>query len=132
MSMSDPIADLLTRIRNGLRARHRTVDIPASRLKREICRVLREEGYILDFTEEAEPAPGLLRVELKYIDGREPVVQGLRRISRPSLRRYAAAGEYRQVRSGLGVAILTTSRGVMTNKQARREKVGGEVLCEVW
>lgn len=132
MSMNDPIADLLTRVRNASRAGHATVDIPASNLKIEVCRVLREEGFIEDYLVSEEPKPGLIRVTLKYSANRIPVIQGLKRVSKPSLRVYKAHSDIAQVRTGLGVAILTTSRGVMTGKHARKERIGGEVLCEVW
>jgi small subunit ribosomal protein S8 len=132
MSMNDPIADLLTRVRNAIQAKHATVDVPASRLKVEICRVLREQGFIQDYMVSEEPRPGLIRVTLKYLTDGAPVMHGLRRVSKPSLRVYKGCGEIRQVRSGLGVAILSTPKGVMTGKHARLEKVGGEVLCEVW
>lgn len=132
MSMSDPISDLLTRIRNATRAGQSSVDIPASKIKVEICRVLREEGFVKDYALNEEAMPAMLRVTLKYTGDRSSVLQGLRRVSKPSLRVYAASGETRQVRSGLGISILSTSHGVMTGKRARLEKVGGEVLCEVW
>ncbi len=132
MSMSDPIADLLTRIRNALTAGHLTVDIPFSKLKAEICRVLREEGFIDDYSVLEEPVPGLIRVSLRYSPDRAPVLQGLKRVSKPSLRVYVPSGDLWQVRSGLGISIISTSKGVMTNKKARQEHVGGEVLCEVW
>ena len=132
MSMSDPIADLLTRIRNGLMAKFRTVDIPASRIKEEICNVLKSEGYIVDYSVERDTAQGTLRIELKYTPENTPVIQGIQRVSRPSLRRHVKSKEIPLVRSGLGIAIISTSQGVMTGKQARNDKVGGEVLCEVW
>lgn len=132
MSMNDPIADLLTRIRNASAARHAKVDMPASKLKVEVCRVLKEEGFINDYIVAEEPKPGLLRVTLKYTEDREPVMQGLRRVSRPSFRVMVPYSAIKPVRSGLGISILTTSKGVMTGKHARNEKVGGEVLCEVW
>lgn len=132
MSMSDPIADLLTRVRNAVQARQSTVDVPASKVKVEICRVMKEEGYISDYTVVEEPVPGSIRIHLKYARDRKPVVQGLKRVSKPSLRVYASSNEIPPVRSGLGISILTTSNGVMTGKQARNAKVGGEVLCEVW
>lgn len=132
MSMNDPIADLLTRIRNASAARHAKVDMPASKLKVEVCRVLKEEGFIADYVVAEEPKPGLLRVTLKYTEDREPVMQGLRRVSRPSFRVMVPYSDIKPVRSGLGISILTTSKGVMTGKHARNEKVGGEVLCEVW
>jgi small subunit ribosomal protein S8 len=132
MSMSDPIADLLTRIRNGVQADHATVDIPASRLKVEVCRVLKEEGFIQDYAVEAEKTPAVVRVTLRYTKDRTPVLQGLRRVSRPSLRVYVGCGDIKPVRSGLGISILSTPQGVMSGKHARQQRVGGEVLCEVW
>lgn len=132
MSMSDPIADLLTRIRNAVQARLETVEIPGSRIKREICRVLKEEGYIADYSFTEEPAPGVITVTLKYSKGRTPVIEGIRRISKPSLRVHARGTDVRLVRSGLGISIVSTSQGVMTGRKARRANMGGEVICEVW
>ena len=132
MSMSDPIADLLTRIRNGLQARQSVVDCPASHIKVDICRVLKQQGFIRDYVVEDEPAPGNIRITLKYLPDRSPVLQGLHRVSKPSLRVYVRAKNLRPVRSGLGISIMTTSHGVMTGKEARQAGVGGEVLCEVW
>jgi small subunit ribosomal protein S8 len=132
MSMSDPIADLLTRIRNARLAGHTALDVPNSKLKVEVCRVLKEEGYITDYSVEEEPVPGIIHVTMKYMRDRTCVLQGLRRISKPSLRVYQGTKEIRPVLSGLGVSILTTSKGVMTGRQARKEGIGGEVLCEVW
>lgn len=134
MSMSDPIADLLTRVRNAITAEQPTVDIPASRLKEEICAVLKREGFIRDYalTDERSAPRCQLRVTLKYMPDRTSVIQGLRRISKPSLRVYKQSKELRPVRSGMGVSIMSTPKGVMTGKEARAAKVGGEVLCEVW
>lgn len=132
MSMSDPIADLLTRIRNGARAGYPTVEAPASKLKEEICRVLKSEGYIKDATREEDGKQGILRITLKYAGDRVPVIQGIQRVSKPSLRVYTRDRDLRLVLNGLGISILSTSRGVMTDRRARREKIGGEVLCEVW
>jgi len=133
MSMSDPIADLLTRIRNASHAGFPAVDAPGSRLKREVCEVLKNEGYIRDYSFEDDGKQGVIHIKLKYVgEEREPVITGIRRVSRPSLRIYTNKREVRLVRSGLGVSIVTTSKGVMTDRQARRENVGGEVLCEVW
>ena len=132
MSMSDPIADMLTRIRNGLQAGKVSVDIPNSSLKGAICQVLKEQGYIEDFMVAEKPAPGIIRVTLRYLSDRKPVLQGLKRVSKPSLRVYVGHDEIKQVRSGLGVAIVSTSKGVMTGKHAQQQKLGGEVLCEVW
>jgi len=132
MSMSDPIADLLTRIRNASSAGHTTVDAPSSKLKAEICNVLKEEGFIEDFIVSEEPKQGLIRITLKYTPNREAVLQGAKRVSKPSLRVYKGGKEIQPVRSGLGISIVSTSKGVMTGKSARNQKVGGEVLCEVW
>ena len=130
MSMSDPIADLLTRIRNGQRAGHRAVTLPSSTQKEAICRVLRDEGYIGGFEVDGDVKP-LMTVSLRYSEG-EPVIEELRRISRPGLRIYKNSADLPQVRSGLGVAIVSTNRGVMTDRAARKAGVGGEVLCTVF
>ncbi len=132
MSMSDPIADMLTRLRNAIQAGHPSVDIPASKLKVEVCRVLKEQGYVDDYSVIAEPKPGVLRVDLRYLADRSPAVQGIRRVSKCSLRVYRGAKDIRPVLSGLGISVVSTSKGVMTAKQARQQGVGGEVLCEVW
>jgi len=132
MSMSDPIADLLTRIRNAMVVKFPTVDVPASRLKEEICRVLKQEGYITDCEMLEKGVQGTLRITLKYTADEAPVIQGLQRVSKPSLRVYSSSSDIAPVRSGLGISILSTSRGVMTGKQARAEKIGGEVICQVW
>jgi small subunit ribosomal protein S8 len=135
MSMTDPIADFLTRIRNGITANHDVVEIPASRLKRDMARILVEQGYIDGFEEEAPSAehPGtILRVQLKYTEDRKSVVSGIRRASRPGQRYYVGAKQVPKVQGGLGTAILSTSHGVMTGHEARRRGVGGEVVAEVW
>lgn len=132
MSMNDPISDMLTRIRNGLRARHADVIVPHSRMKEQICSVLEREGYIDDHTVAGEKAGKTIRIILRYGDDGKPVIHGLRRVSKPSLRVFTGGKDVRTVRSGLGVAVLSTSKGLMTGKQAREENVGGEVLCEVW
>jgi small subunit ribosomal protein S8 len=130
---TDPISDMLTRIRNAAGARHARVELPASKLKIEIARVLKEEGYISTYkVVEENKARKALRVFLKYTPDRRPVITGLRRISRPGSRRYLSAREIRPVVGGLGISILTTPRGVMTGSVARKERVGGEILCEVW
>ena len=130
MNLTDPIADFLTRIRNSMRARHQKLDVPASKLKSEIARILKEEGYIANY----KPADGLklLRVYLKYDVNNQSVMRELKRVSRPGCRVYQGKDEIRRVQGGLGIAILTTPKGVMTGRQARREGVGGELLCEVW
>jgi small subunit ribosomal protein S8 len=133
--MTDPIADFLTRIRNAITAAHQTVDIPASRLKRDMARILAEQGYIDGFDVEAPNAdhPGeVIRVRLKYTDDRRSAIQGLRRVSRPGQRHYVPAARIPKVQGGLGTAIVSTSRGVMTGHDARLQKVGGEVVAEVW
>jgi small subunit ribosomal protein S8 len=130
--MTDPIADLLTRVRNAVSAGHRSVDIPASKLKREISRVLAEERFIDNFAYYDDGKQGQLRLYLRYTADNTSVIQGLRRISKPGLRRYAAKGELPRIRRGLGVAIVSTSRGVMTDRDARRTGIGGEILCSVW
>jgi small subunit ribosomal protein S8 len=133
--MTDPIADFLTRIRNGIQAAKETVDIPASKLKNDMARILDEQGYIAGYEVEAPNPehPGtVLRVRLKYTEDRRSAISGLRRVSRPGQRHYVRAGEIPKVQGGLGTAILSTSQGVMTGHDARREKVGGEVVAEVW
>ena len=132
MSMSDPLADLLTRIRNAVRAGFPSVEAPSSQLKVHVCDVLKREGYIVDYVSEDDGKQGILRIQLKYTEDRKSVIQGIKRVSKPSLRIYAGANKIPPVRSGLGIAVVTTSKGVMTAKQARTENVGGEVLCEVW
>ena len=132
MSMTDPIADLLTRIRNALSAGYPSVEIPASKLKEALCSVLQSEGFITGFERREDGKQGILTVALKYSGDRTPVITGIRRVSRPSLRIYSGADNIKPVRSGLGISIVTTSQGVMTGKKARQSKLGGEVLCEVW
>lgn len=132
MSMTDPVADLLTRIRNAAKERHEKVEIPASRLKANIVRVLKEEGYIKNFRLHREEGRPTIKVYLKYEDAGASVIHGIRRVSRPGLRRYASYDEFPRPLSGMGIAIISTSRGVMTGSRARTQKVGGEILCEVW
>ena len=129
--MSDPIADMLLRIRNALNAGHPSVDIPGSRLKGEIARVLKEEGYILNF-EMDNALPRTLSVELKYNNDAEPAIRGLRRESRPGLRKFCGVQEIPYVLGGLGVAVLSTSSGVLSGKDARKRKLGGELICTIW
>lgn len=131
MQTTDPIADYLTRIRNGLHARHKRVDVPASNLKREITKILAEKKLIAGFSEIPDERQGMLRINLKYTEG-IAAISGLRRVSRPGLRLYAPADRLPRVMNGLGLAIISTSRGIMTDRDARAQKVGGEVLCEVW
>ncbi|MCY3739320.1 MAG: 30S ribosomal protein S8 [Gemmatimonadaceae bacterium] len=132
MSMTDPIADLLTRIRNAAQAGHPSVEIPASRLKGEIARVLAEERFIDNFASYDDGKQGQLRIYLRYDGSNQSIIQGIRRLSKPGLRRYASKDRLPRVRRGLGVAILSTSRGVMTDRDARRAGIGGELLCSVW
>ncbi|MGC9293146.1 MAG: 30S ribosomal protein S8 [Acidobacteriaceae bacterium] len=132
MSLTDPVADFLTRIRNAIRARHAKLDVPASRLKMEIARILKEEGYISNYKGAEEKGKKVLRVYLKYDAQSGPVIRDLTRISRPGCRVYVGRDEIKRVQGGLGISILTTPKGVMTGRQARREGVGGELLCEVW
>jgi small subunit ribosomal protein S8 len=132
MVLTDPIADMLTRIRNANMAEKKDVQMPHSKMKSELARLLKSEGFIKDYTMENEGGKSVLKVFLKYTVEREPVIQGLRRISKPSCRKYVAAGEVPRVLGGIGVAILSTSSGVMTDNEARKQNVGGEVLCYVW
>ena len=132
MHITDPVADMLTRIRNASNARHDSVDVPASNMKKSIAQILLEEGYIKSFQLIDDGTQGVIRVTLKYLPGKEKAIQGLRRVSKPGLRVYAGADELPRVLKGLGIAIISTSKGVMTAKQARAEHVGGEVLAFVW
>jgi len=132
MNISDPIADMLTRVRNASRARHTEVVVPVSRTKREIARILVEEGFIGGVQEERSGAASVLRLQLKYVDGKVPVVSGLKRISKPGLRVYAGKTEIPRVLGGLGIVIVSTSRGIMTGAQARKAELGGEILAYVW
>ena len=135
MSMTDPISDFLTRLRNAAQAQHDTVEIPSSRLKREMARILKEEGYIADFRVEpggAHRAGVWLEVDLRYTDDRKPVISGSRRVSRPGRRTYVDAKHIPKVLGGMGTTIVSTSRGVMTGHQARHAGVGGEIVAEVW
>lgn len=130
--MSDPIADMLTRIRNASSVFHDAVDVPASNLKKEVARILKEEGYIRDFKVTDDGKQGSIRIYLKYAPPKQQVISGIKRISKPGLRVYAKQDAIPRVLGGLGVAILSTSQGVMSDRDARRSKVGGEVLCYVW
>jgi small subunit ribosomal protein S8 len=132
MNLTDPVADFLTRIRNAYRARHQKLDAPASRLKSEIARILKEEGYISNYKAVEEEGLKLIRVYLKYGPNNEAVIRDLQRISKPGCRVYLGKDEIKRVQGGLGISIMTTPKGVMTGRQARRENVGGEILCEVW
>jgi len=133
--LTDPISDMLTRIRNAALARHERVRIPASRLKRTLADVLKAEGYVADVQDEAgdeNPAHAAITLTLKYGRDRAPAIEGIRRVSRPGRRIYVRAQEIPKVKSGLGIAVLSTSRGIMSDRQARQAGVGGELLCEIW
>jgi small subunit ribosomal protein S8 len=132
MNVTDPIADMLTRIRNASSARHKELSLPSSKVKREIARILAEEGFIDGYDTRPNGVQDELVVRLKYVEGRTPVVTGLKRISKPGLRVYARKTEIPRVLGGLGLAILSTSHGIMTGTQARKQNLGGEVLCYVW
>ena len=132
MHITDPVADMLTRIRNANSAKHDSVDIPASNMKKAIAEILHQEGYIKNFQIVSDGTQGIIRVALKYNAGKEKVILGLRRVSKPGLRVYAGAEELPRVLRGLGVAIISTSKGIMTDKRARAQNVGGEVLAFVW
>ena len=132
MQITDTIADMLTRIRNANSAKHASVDIPASNLKKQIAQILQDEGYIKSFTVEDDGLQGMIHIALKYNAGKEKVITGLRRVSKPGLRVYAGADELPRVLRGLGTAIVSTSKGVMTDKKAREAHVGGEVLALIW
>jgi len=130
--MTDPIADFLTRIRNAQQAGHRSVDIPASKIKRAMTRILLDKGYIQNFIDIADNKQGILRLFLKYDSYGHPVIREIKRVSKPGLRKYASHLNLPRVRNGLGVAIVTTSNGVMTDKEARKLNIGGEVLCSIY
>jgi small subunit ribosomal protein S8 len=132
MRLTDPVADMLTRIRNAGSARHQKVDIPASKLKLEIARILKEEGYIANYKAVEEEGRGILRVYLKYGNNNEAAISNVERVSRPGCRVYVRRTEIPRVLGGMGINILTTPRGVMTGQQARKQGVGGEVLCQIW
>ena len=132
MQITDPVADMLTRIRNASTAKHETVDVPASNLKKAIAEILLEEGYIKSYTVVDNGNQGMIHITLKYLAKKQAVISGLRRVSKPGLRIYAGAGELPKVLKGLGIAIVSTSKGVMTDKKARELHIGGEVLAFVW
>lgn len=132
MQITDPIADMLTRIRNAGVAKHETVDVPASKMKKAIAEILLNEGYIKSFQIIDDGTQGIILITLKYLPGKEKAIQGLRRVSKPGLRVYAGADELPKVLKGLGIAIVSTSKGVMTDKAARAAHIGGEVLAFVW
>ena len=132
MNTTDPIADMLTRIRNANSSKHKTVDVPASNMKKAIAKILFEEGYIKAFEEIKDDAQGIIRITLKYDEKGARVIDGLKRISKPGLRVYASKDELPQVLNGLGIALISTSKGIKTDKEARKEGLGGEVLAYVW
>jgi small subunit ribosomal protein S8 len=132
MSMTDPIADLLTRIRNALMAKHEVVDVPSSRIKVEIVKILRDEGYVRDYQVREDARQGVISIELRYVNGGGRAIHGLERVSRPGRRVYCGKDEIPRVLNGLGVTILSTSKGIMTGGACRRQGIGGEVLCNVW
>jgi small subunit ribosomal protein S8 len=131
MTMTDPVADYLTRLRNAVQAGHKRVDIPASNMKRELTKVLLAQNFITGYTELKEGPQGTLRIQLKYQNG-TPVITGLKRVSTPGLRAYCSSREIPRVLGGLGIAVISTSRGLLSDRQAREQKVGGEVVCEIW
>jgi len=130
--MTDPLSDFLARIRNALMARHKSMTLPSSKLKARIAQILKDEGYIEDFRVDADDGRSFLTIDLRYDDRNSPVIEGLTRVSRPGLRKYASVDDLPTVRGGVGMAIISTSKGVMTDSQARRDRVGGEVICTVW
>lgn len=132
MTMTDPIADMLTRIRNANVVKHETVDVPASNMKKELARILLEEGFVRGYDVIEDGKQGIIRIQLKYGQTGERVISGLKRISKPGMRVYAAKSEVPRVLNGLGISIMSTSKGILTDKQARKENVGGEVICYVW
>ncbi|MGH9630624.1 MAG: 30S ribosomal protein S8 [Bryobacteraceae bacterium] len=132
MMTTDPIADMLTRVRNALKARHQKVDVPASKLKAEVARILKEEGYIVNFKQAEEGTLKTIRIYLKYTPANQPAIAHLERVSRPGCRVYVGSKDVPRVLGGLGINILTTPKGVMTGRAARKEGVGGELLCQVW
>ena len=132
MQITDPIADMLTRIRNANSAKHETVDVPASNMKKAIAEILNEEGYIAGYQIIQDGKQGIIRISLKYGPNKEKVISGLKRVSKPGLRIYAGAEELPRVLKGLGIAIVSTSKGIMTDKAARKQNIGGEVLAFVW
>lgn len=132
MVMTDPIADMLTRVRNANVVRHETVDVPASKVKEAVARILKEEGFIRDYERIEDGKQGILRLHMRYGPDRVRVIRGLRRISRPGLRIYARKDQLPKVLGGLGIAVVSTSKGILTDKEARRQGLGGEILCYIW
>ena len=131
MNTTDPIADYLTRVRNGIKAKHKRVDIPASNLKRNLSKILTDQKYLAGYTEISDDKQNVLRITLRYVDG-VSAITGLIRISKPGLRIYKSSDELPRVLNGLGIAVISTSKGIMTDKDARRQNIGGEILCHVW
>ena len=132
MTMTDPVADMLTRVRNAAKARFNSVDIPGSKVKVDIARILKDEGYIRNYKFIKDSKQGILRIYLKYGSGQESVIYGLKRISMPSRRVYVKSKDIKPIFNGLGTAILSTSKGVMTDRKARKENLGGEIICSIW
>lgn len=132
MAISDPIADMLTRIRNAVKAKFNSTDVPASKLKTELARVLKDEGYIKNYKFIQDEKQGILRIYLKYGQGQKATIYGIERVSKPSRRVYKKSKDIKPVYNGMGISILSTSQGIMTDKKARQENVGGEVLCNIW
>ncbi len=132
MALTDPIADMLTRVRNAGKAKFNSVDIPGSKMKTELARVMKEQGYIRNYKFIKDGKQGILRVYLKYMDDQSHVIQEINRVSKPSRRVYVGAGEVKSFYSGMGISVLSTSKGIMTDKQARKENVGGEVICNIF
>lgn len=132
MQITDTIADLLTRIRNASSAKHETVEVPASNMKKAICQILVDEGYVKSFTVSEDGKQGMIKIVLKYTENKMPAIKGLRRVSKPGLRIYSKAEELPRVMKGLGIAIISTSKGLMTDREARKENIGGEVLAFIW
>lgn len=132
MTMTDPIADMLTRIRNANVVKHETVDVPASNMKKELARILLEEGFVRGYDVIEDGKQGIIRIQLKYGQAGERVITGIKRISKPGMRVYAAKHEVPKVLNGLGISVISTSKGILTDKQARKENAGGEVICYVW
>lgn len=132
MTMTDPVADMLTRVRNAAKARFNSVDIPGSKMKVDIARILKDEGYIRNYKFIKDGKQGILRIYLKYGSGQESVIYGMQRVSRPSRRVYVKGKDIKPVFNGLGTAIVSTSKGVMTDRKARKENIGGEIICNIW
>jgi len=130
--MQDPIGDMLTRIRNAQAVRHQIVDIPFSKMKLKIAEILKQEGFILDFKKQRKNSQKIIKIKLKYLENNVPAISGLKRVSKPSRRIYKKTKEIKKVKSGYGIAIISTSKGLMTDKEAKKRKLGGEVICEIW